>query len=106
MAYIRKTDGLAREVAPYLSLSCRIADLLIDIADSGRGCPATLGQARLLVLLTAEAYAQAAAGTIQLVSHLPRPSSATSAWYGRDESHQPLPSVQPRTYRIWGVRVS
>ena len=106
-AYIRKTDGLAREVAPYLPITCRIADLFLDMNESAwtKG-KATEGQVRRLEVLTAEAYAQVAAGLIQLVSHLPRRPVASPAWYGRDEANQPLPAVLPRTYRIGGCRVA
>lgn len=103
-SYIRKTDGLARELAPQLPILTRISDMYIDMDDCGRG-PSKPQLARL-AKLTAEAYAQAERGQIQLFSVF-RPSAATpkSQWYGRDEKLFPLPSVTPRTYRIGRCRV-
>ena len=103
-SYIRKTNGLSRELAPQLPLLTRITDLYIDMDDCGKG-PSNPQLARLAAL-TAEAFALAAQGKIQLVSVV-RPGAGLRkpAWYGRDERHDPLPAVTPRTYRSGGSRI-
>ena len=106
--YIKKGLCVAPEVAPQLSITDRITDLLIDMEDAGRG--PSLHQLNRLATLTAEAHRQAALGQITLVSRVSRiwdaaPAKATKAWYGRDENLFPLPAVTPRTYRLGGARV-
>lgn len=101
--YTRKTDGLAREVAPQLPILARITDLFIDIDDCG--CGPTKSQLARLAKLTDEAMAQAAAGKIQLVSPVPPPAKTKDPWYGRNQQLSPLPGVTPRSYRMGGSRV-
>lgn len=106
--YVKK--GLCREpeVAPQLSITDRITDLLIDMQYSRKG--ASQAQLNRLAALTAEAHRQAALGQITLVSRVSRiwdtPDKSKPQWYGRDETLFPLPAVTPRAYRVGGCRVS
>lgn len=102
-SYIRKTDGLSRELAPQLPLLTRITDLFIDMDDCGKG-PSKSQLARL-AQLTAQALAQAAAGTLELVSVLPPHAKNKAPWYARDQKLSPLPAVTPRSYRQGGSRI-
>lgn len=105
--YIKKGLCVGAEVAPQLSITDRITDVLLDMKYRRNG--PSQAQLDRLATLTAEALRQAGLGLITLVSQVSSvwdaPGQSKPQWYGRDESLWPLPGTTPRSYRVNGIRL-